>query len=771
MIGLALLLSVDPAQASDAVRRYALLVGANDGGGERVSLRYAHTDADSMGSVLTELGGVDVTDRTVLYDPSAKDLRTALDTLHDAVSTSTERAEVFFYYSGHSDEEGLLLGEDRYPYADLRSSLEAVPADVRVAILDSCSSGAMIRTKGGRRVAPFLFDQSNDMEGFAYLTSSAADEVSQEAEQVGGSYFTHSLATGLRGAADQSGDGRVTLDEAYSFAYQTTLAFTERTQFGPQHANRANYLSGKGNLVITDLHLTSASLALDEDLAGRALVRDSDGDLVAELIKPEGRVVELGLGAGTYEITFGRRSDGRYALAQVQLEVGTTAIVGPDDLVWYDGEEAVARGDAPVATVAAAEPEKKRRTLRFELAPGVPPAPRDVTDSLLFGVVTRSKAIDGLAFALAATLVDDDLNGTNFALGTSIVGGNVDGAQTSLGFNLARGQARGAQITLGGNIAGGDLNGAQLSLGGNWVRGQANGGQLSLGINVADRSLRGLQGTLGGNVVVGQVEGIQWSLGANVATQDATGIQSTVGVNVVGGQLNGFQGSVGANVAGDVNGMQATVGANVAQRMGGFQLGGINVARDVRGTQVGLVNVGRHVRGFQLGLVNVARKIDGVAIGLLTFEREGRHDLLVYSSETDLLNADFKLGSRYFHTIFGLGGQPGNHAWLGLGWGAHIPISRLWLDIDGIAQSYIQPSSFVGDNGLFRWPGNRPVSFVTRGRLTVGAQIAKQLAVFAGTSIAVQPFPEDADISVAPSFAVDTPNVRLWPGVFAGVQF
>ncbi len=266
------------AGAAEAARRYALLVGANDGGPGRVTLQYAHRDAESMSEVLTQLGGVDLGDRTLLLDPTPQTLDAAMDGLQARIEVSDSRAEVIFYYSGHSDEEGLLLSGSHYSYSRLREALDALPADVRVAILDSCASGAMIRSKGGQRIAPFLVDESNNVGGFAYITSSAADEVSQEADRIGGSYFTHYLSTGMRGAADLSGDGRVTLDEAYAFAYEETLARTERTQHGPQHANRANHLSGEGNLVLTDLHLTSASLVLDEVLDGRALIRDDDGD-------------------------------------------------------------------------------------------------------------------------------------------------------------------------------------------------------------------------------------------------------------------------------------------------------------------------------------------------------------------------------------------------------------------------------------------------------------------------------------------------------------
>ena len=58
------------------------------------------------------------------------------------------------------------------------------------------------------------------------MTSSSENEAAQESERLRGSFFTHALLTGVRGAADASGDGKVTLGEAYQFAFNETLAQT-----------------------------------------------------------------------------------------------------------------------------------------------------------------------------------------------------------------------------------------------------------------------------------------------------------------------------------------------------------------------------------------------------------------------------------------------------------------------------------------------------------------------------------------------------------------
>src|SRR5262249_58676288 len=139
------------------------------------------------------------------------------------------------YCWDQADEKGLLVGEDRYWCRSLRDRLDAIPADVRIAVLDACSSGAFTRIKSGRPRPAFLVDESSDMRGHAFLTSSSENEAAQESDRIRASYFTHYLISGFRGAADTSGDGKVTLNEAYQFAFNETLRRTVDTRGGAQH--------------------------------------------------------------------------------------------------------------------------------------------------------------------------------------------------------------------------------------------------------------------------------------------------------------------------------------------------------------------------------------------------------------------------------------------------------------------------------------------------------------------------------------------------------
>jgi hypothetical protein len=321
------------ARAQAVLQRFVLIAGANSGGADRPLLRYAVSDADRFARVMKDLGGVSSPDALVLKEPKARNLVEALNWLNQRVVEARRtagpgkgRTEILVYYSGHADEKGLLLGDDRYSYQSLRDRLDEIPADVRIAVLDACASGAFTRLKGGKIQKPFMVDQSTDMQGHAFLTSSAETEAAQESDRLGASYFTHYLISGLRGAADVNTDAKISLNEAYQFAFQETLGRTVNSQGGAQHPSYDIKLSGTGDVTITDVRQTTATLALAASLEGRIFVRNARQELVVELYKAQGRTVEFGLEPGTYEVRIERPAEAWLAKSQVgngqRLELG-----------------------------------------------------------------------------------------------------------------------------------------------------------------------------------------------------------------------------------------------------------------------------------------------------------------------------------------------------------------------------------------------------------------------------------------------------------------
>lgn len=457
MILATLLCTADAAET----RRFALVVGANDGGTDRPVLRYALDDAQAMWEVLEDMGGVARSDRRLLSEPTTIEIEQALDGLSADITAAQDagaRAELVVYYSGHSDERGLLLGGELYPFAALRSEVEAVPADVKLIVLDACASGAAVRAKGGVARPAFLVDEARDVQGTAWLTSSSATEAAQESDRVGGSFFTHYLVSGLRGGADLGDDGLVTLTEAYQYAYAETLRRTERTRLGPQHPSYDLQLVGTGDLVVTDLREASAKLVLDEDEQVRVFVRDERERLVAEVLQPAGRVLELGLAPGTYSLVV---EGDELAEGTMTLAEGAVVALSSVPLDTLEGELAIARGGTVYRTV---------------------PVSIGIVPEVAIGGRHDEPIEQKLAISLGVNLADR-LEGLQLAVVANVVRDDMDGAQVAAAFNRTGG-GEGAQVTGGLNLGGDHLEGSQVA-GGLNVATMLAGAQVAP-VNVAD---------------------------------------------------------------------------------------------------------------------------------------------------------------------------------------------------------------------------------------------------------------------------------------------
>ncbi len=704
-----------PAAGKVALRRFALIAAANDGGTGRVQLLYAHSDARSMEQVLRQLGGVDRNDRTLLLDATRPKLVEAFDRIEGqlaAARTEGVRVEFLFYYSGHSDEKGLLLAGEHLTYKEIRARLDRMPADVRIAILDSCASGALTRSKGGVWRKPFLVDESTQVRGHAFLTSASADEAAQESDRVKGSFFTHFMVTGLRGAADLTDDGRVTLNEAYQYAFHETLARTESTQAGPQHPSYDFQLTGAGDLVLTDLSKTSALFILPPELEGRVFLRDSQGRLVAEINKPGGRAVSMALEPGEYAITvdaYGELRKGTVTLARddaVQLSI--------NDLTVSPVEVAVARGD-----VRYVDREVRLEPFTLSLVPGVginssisEPTLNNVALNIILGY---GAALDGIELSGLGAIRTMNVQGFQGAGAFNVVTGNVDGFQ--------------------------------------WAG----------GANIAVQDLDGFQAAGGANVVIGRVDGFQAAAGANIVGGELDGFAVAGGANIAGGRVDGFQWAGGANLAGG--------------GIDGAQLATVNIAGGPsEGFQGGVVNIAGRMQGAQLGIVNIADEMDGPSIGLINIIGDGLFEPAFWYTESTAFNAGLKMGSRHFYSTLGFGIQPGDEGTAAVampddryfsalfGLGGHIEVSRrFWVDIDVVVHQL-----YRDENTIDR------IDSLTKLRTTVGFRIVDTISLFAGPTLnlLVSDVRQDVGFDYALWHSVeDGKYLRLEPGIMAGIQF
>jgi hypothetical protein len=290
------------------IATYAIVVGSNAGGPGQTDLRYAEDDARRVAGVLGELGGYAPDAVDVIVHPTPDLLRdrlTRLSTRVNADLTAGRQARVFFYYSGHARATALDLGDQELPLAELRTRLFSVPAALTVVVLDACQSGAFSRVKGAQSAADFSYNSRNQLDatGIAVLASSSGSELSQESEQLRSSYFTHHLLVGLRGAGDTNGDGQVSIDEAYRYAYHQTLLATAETAVGGQHVSLEVDLKGHGEVPLSFPRAATSSIVLPAGLEGKTLVEDRRAKaVVAETYKAKGAAVRIAVAPGDYDV-------------------------------------------------------------------------------------------------------------------------------------------------------------------------------------------------------------------------------------------------------------------------------------------------------------------------------------------------------------------------------------------------------------------------------------------------------------------------------------
>jgi hypothetical protein len=267
------------------VERYAVIIGANTGAADEQRLRFAETDAARVAELLGEIGGVPDANQVVLRSRTADQVRTALITINERIRIGQRAghdAVLFVYYSGHGDAEALHLGDTALKLRELEALVRGSSAQVRILVIDSCRSGSITRVKGGKPAPPLALPSTpvsvgeSPGEGLVVLTASTAGEDAQESDQLGGSFFTHYLLSGLRGAADDNSDQTVTVAEAFAYTRDQTVLASSRTLSGTQHPTFHYDLRGRADIVLASLGAKGRGTLTFPDSATWLVARGSD---------------------------------------------------------------------------------------------------------------------------------------------------------------------------------------------------------------------------------------------------------------------------------------------------------------------------------------------------------------------------------------------------------------------------------------------------------------------------------------------------------------
>lgn len=321
------LLLLFPLVAQAAPVKLLLSVGNDVGAPTDFTLQHAQTDAQRFRDVFVELGGVSSEDAVLLLEPSADEVRQRLSELTAraaALVAAGKEVMLLVYVSSHAQAGTLHLGSSELPLSQLRSRVEAVPASVRLLVVDACTSGAATRFKGGTWAPPAQTVSLQPTHGTVVITSSGPAEPSQEWASLQGSLFTHHWLGALRGQADVDLDGRITLQEAYGYSYRQTVTRAD------QHPTFDFDLQGSGELVLTEPRRASCALAFSSAISGRFVIaREPDARFVLEFDKPAGETRRVAVPAGTYRVRQLGRS--RTGVAVVELPWGGVKGLGEGD--------------------------------------------------------------------------------------------------------------------------------------------------------------------------------------------------------------------------------------------------------------------------------------------------------------------------------------------------------------------------------------------------------------------------------------------------------
>lgn len=537
----------DPSGLSDAAHRVAIVSWSSGGTRGKEDLKGAKGDAEAVGAVLQELGGVSSGDLHLLEAPDTSALLSALRSMRAgfrADSASGVQSVFVYYHAGHADPRGLDLGGQILPWARLREAVASTGARMRVAVVDACASGSVLRARGGR----FAIPAPVPVRGEAWIVSSRAEESSIETDSDGGGIFTRILLGGLRGGADLDRDGLVTFEESFRHVSAGVRERARLLGVASQTPQWSSSLEGDRPLVLTRVDRGGSS-ALEIAARGRGiLLSDSTGASEA-WIPPDTASRRIVLPPGLH--TAWMPEEGRRLAHRFRLEAGETRRIRPEEFMPVDLAGRATTSDTALRSVPVnfgllspltlngAHPEKARNAFSLDLVLGDAGAIRGFQ---MAGILNRvRREAKGAQIAGVMNLTQGSLTGFQLSA-VNLLGGGATGFQAGALMNLDEGDSRGAHLASLMDVNRGSMTGAQVSLGSCYA-GRLRGGQISL-----------------------------------------------------------------VNVSGSMTGAQVGV-LNIARESRGLQAGLVNVALSSKGAAVGLVNVAPRSRMLAVGVVNVGRDL------------------------------------------------------------------------------------------------------------------------------------------------------------------
>lgn len=290
----------------------ALIVGQNKGGPTVAPLQFAETDAQRVARLLRELGSYKKREVRLLLAPNRRHFRHVLQSIQKRFQNAPKGGSFLFYYSGHAKPSHFMFGNETISFSEVIRFVRKLPVRLRFVIIDSCYSGSIVYAKGKTRAKGLQWKRTiqwkakkkrfpKQLKGFAILTSSGATDRSFESDRLKSSFFTSSLLSGLRGAADQNSDHRISLSELRSYVYQQTLLHSSRHKTPIQRPSSSITLEGGQHVYLAHLGKAESRVILRQNVKGHVFFFRK-GQLIYELSKRTRQKMVFGVRAGSYQI-------------------------------------------------------------------------------------------------------------------------------------------------------------------------------------------------------------------------------------------------------------------------------------------------------------------------------------------------------------------------------------------------------------------------------------------------------------------------------------
>ena len=221
---------------------WAAVIGINDYPNAR-GLKYAVNDALAFKNYLSQNIGVPENNIFLLTDQNA-----TKENIQHLLGTKLKRQTakedtVIIFYAGHgavetdpSNPDGDGFEKYLLPYdADLndlyttsismdevRKIFQRISAERLIFIADTCYSGAsggrtMVTSKTRANLSDKFYERIAKGKGRVIISSCSANEISKEDDSLQHGIFSYYMLEGLKGSADQDGDGIITVSELFSY--------------------------------------------------------------------------------------------------------------------------------------------------------------------------------------------------------------------------------------------------------------------------------------------------------------------------------------------------------------------------------------------------------------------------------------------------------------------------------------------------------------------------------------------------------------------------